>query len=259
MDELPAGLAALVEQARSAHDPTAQDAQRVGQALERALGGLESLAGNSQGSAVSESNVHRSLTGAGVAKWGTGLVIVAAAIGGVIAVQRGEPRPVAALPQLEAAHAPELEPPAAAPVPDSLQPIAAAVAEPPKRTQVPREPRSPQTQPQPRAARTVSTPPPAASDAEELLLIRQAAQALRDQQPALALTLLQSHAERFASGILVQERSGLTVIALCALGRLDEGRALQAQFLASSPNSPLAGRVRVACEAPARSKSAAQK
>jgi hypothetical protein len=39
----------------------------------------------------------------------------------------------------------------------------------------------------------------------------------------------------------------LHVLALCAAGRVDEGRIEQAAFLRKAPSSPIAARVRNAC------------
>jgi hypothetical protein len=61
------------------------------------------------------------------------------------------------------------------------------------------------------------------------------------------LSLLDAHAREFSKGVLAHEREGLRVLALCKLGRLDEGRRLQQRFLSQHASSPLAARVRAAC------------
>jgi hypothetical protein len=82
---------------------------------------------------------------------------------------------------------------------------------------------------------------------EELLLIRQAARALGEQQPALALQMLERHAERFPHGSLQQERAGMLVIVLCQQGRFAEAEPLRERFLAEVPHSPVAARIMRAC------------
>ncbi|MFZ5894967.1 MAG: hypothetical protein ACOY0T_28160 [Myxococcota bacterium] len=85
--------------------------------------------------------------------------------------------------------------------------------------------------------------------ADELLL---EARALRDAQRALsegrardALVLLERQSQRFAGGLLNEERSAARLLALCALGQ--PPRSEIEQFLQRSAKSPLAPRVRSAC------------
>lgn len=98
-----------------------------------------------------------------------------------------------------------------------------------------------------------ASPPRAtvAGASEELRLIRGAQAALRDGSPARALAFLDEHAARFGPrAILGEEQAGLRVLALCASGRLDEGRRERERFLARTPDSPMAARVRGACAEP---------
>jgi len=81
----------------------------------------------------------------------------------------------------------------------------------------------------------------------ELTLIRRALTSLRDGQPAQALAQLDEHAARFPTGSFSTERRGLHVVALCEAGRTDEGERERAAFLKSSASSPIAARVRSAC------------
>lgn len=82
----------------------------------------------------------------------------------------------------------------------------------------------------------------------ELALLARAQRALRDEQPALALELAHEHAGRFPRGTLDQERSGIEALAYCQLGQ--PAHPAVAGFLARVPSSPMALRVRRACEAP---------
>jgi hypothetical protein len=80
---------------------------------------------------------------------------------------------------------------------------------------------------------------------EEAALLRRAHAA---PDPNVTLSILAEHSAKYPRGVLAQEREGQRAIALCALGRRTEGRAVGGAFLAGSPRSPLAERVRAACE-----------
>ncbi|MCB9574195.1 MAG: hypothetical protein H6709_19085 [Kofleriaceae bacterium] len=92
-------------------------------------------------------------------------------------------------------------------------------------------------------------PPPSAADslrAEQALLARATA-ALRDGDPAAALTALAEHARRFPDGVLVQERAATRVLALCASGDTARGVQERDAFLDRWPRSVHAARVGAAC------------
>ena len=120
----------------------------------------------------------------------------------------------------------------------------AAVA-PPRAAEAP----PPTATPAPAPAPKKIAPPSAATDqiVEESMLLRRANAALASGDPTTALALVSDHARRFPGGSLSQEREGARAVALCAAGRRSEGAAAAEAFLASSPRSPLAERVRVAC------------
>ena len=87
----------------------------------------------------------------------------------------------------------------------------------------------------------------------ELTLIRGALTSLRDGAPQRALTLLGEHAAHYREGAFASERRGLRIVALCALGRLDEGLRERVVFLRREGSAPVAERVRHACqEAPGK-------
>jgi hypothetical protein len=77
--------------------------------------------------------------------------------------------------------------------------------------------------------------------------VREADQAVRAHDGATALARLDEHARRFPRGLLGEEREAERVLALCELGRVAEARRAAAAFLAESPRSPLADRVRTSC------------
>jgi len=63
--------------------------------------------------------------------------------------------------------------------------------------------------------------------------------------PAEALRLAQEGHERFARGMLYQEREAIAIGALSRLGRKGEAKARGEQFLTRFPRSPYADQIRV--------------
>jgi hypothetical protein len=83
----------------------------------------------------------------------------------------------------------------------------------------------------------------------EVALIREALASLNANDAQRALELVDAYGLRYPLGGMGRERAGLRVLALCALGRVQEGRREQAAFLEAGSDSPLQNRVRRACEA----------
>jgi hypothetical protein len=63
----------------------------------------------------------------------------------------------------------------------------------------------------------------------------------------VALAALDEHQRKFPRGVLAPEREAARPLALCAAGRVDEGRRAAAPFLEGDPNSPTAQHIRSAC------------
>ena len=82
---------------------------------------------------------------------------------------------------------------------------------------------------------------------EEARALAEVQRALRDAETERALVLLDRMEERFGAGALGTERRAARVLALCGLGRYEEGRALAEHFIANHPTSPLVSRIRAAC------------
>ncbi|MBK7825909.1 hypothetical protein [Nannocystis sp.] len=93
-----------------------------------------------------------------------------------------------------------------------------------------------------------AVPGDSSSLAAEAALLQRAQTALAAGDPEAALARLGEHARGFKDGVLARERDALRVTALCAAGRVGEGRAEAAAFLAAHAGSLLAERVRGACE-----------
>jgi hypothetical protein len=102
----------------------------------------------------------------------------------------------------------------------------------------------------PTAPIVVAPVTPAPSDLDvELALLQEAHGALRMNDGARALRLLDEHARRFPSGVLAEESEAARVFALRAVGRTEEARDVAARFLREHPRSPLAPRVTRAFDA----------
>jgi hypothetical protein len=83
----------------------------------------------------------------------------------------------------------------------------------------------------------------------EVRALANAQRELRAGRAALALSLLDAQAAQFSGGKLEQERQVARAVALCALGRASEARALAERLLQHDPDSPLAARLRNTCPA----------
>lgn len=100
-------------------------------------------------------------------------------------------------------------------------------------------------------------PIPAAARAEapdpepELRTLREARDDLRAGHPARAYRRLEDFNRQSPGGMLAQERSALSAIALCQAQPGRDAQARAAEFMRRSPESPLAARVKSACD-PAR-------
>jgi hypothetical protein len=85
----------------------------------------------------------------------------------------------------------------------------------------------------------------------ELSVLRLAQEDLRAGLPARALRRLVEYDRHFGKGPLEEERRAIAAIALCSVSPSPAARAQSERFLESAPDSPLAARVRAACEKPA--------
>jgi hypothetical protein len=81
----------------------------------------------------------------------------------------------------------------------------------------------------------------------ELKLLRAAQVALQKGDSNRALSVLNKHRRQFPGGLLRQEREAARAVALCELGRYEQGRQVAQRLLANSPRSPLAQRIARSC------------
>jgi hypothetical protein len=93
------------------------------------------------------------------------------------------------------------------------------------------------------AVQPAAAPAPALPDADGELALLTRAQEQLEVAPATALALLGEHEQRYASGVLVQERELLRIDAERALGRSDSAAARAQAFIARFPRSPQRARL----------------
>ena len=105
-----------------------------------------------------------------------------------------------------------------------------------------------------RLAVAAATPSPAAVPAApldpepELRVLREAREDLRADRSESAYRRLDDYGRQHSGGMLAQERRALSAIALCEWKPGPEAQTRAADFLRTSPESPLAKRVRSACD-----------
>lgn len=121
---------------------------------------------------------------------------------------------------------------------------------PPKRIEPRPTPQPSEPSPSPVARTTGSQVRDDAAEDEpsdEVALIVRAEAALRADQPERALRLLQLHERRHPGASTSEERLALRILALCALGRVEEGRGLRHSFLRQFTGSAYRSRIERAC------------
>lgn len=94
------------------------------------------------------------------------------------------------------------------------------------------------------------TPRPGAAPSanyDELSYVQRAQTALRNGDPALALGLMRTLDEQQPAGALVAERTVLSALALCQLGRVEEARSLASGVLKSNAASVYRRRLENSC------------
>lgn len=187
-------------------------------------------------------------------------LVVAAAVGGLLAVGGGAPEPAPRDRDVVAAVQPVRDDRIVPPAP--VEPVASVPEEPAVAPEpvAPVEPVTPPAEKRPARAKKASKsepmpvepapePTPAADDfAAELQLLAEIRGALKRGDHAGALLKIDEHVKRFgAGGQLVQERMASQVDALCGLGRVDDARRVAAKLLEKWPDSTHAPRVRASC------------
>jgi hypothetical protein len=225
MSDLSPDTRALLDAARDAHDPSADDRARIRGKLTAQLG-----AAAFAGTAVTAATT----TGRAAVRLGFGAAVVGAAALAIwmwgSKTNPPAPQPSAATTVAIATPAPQ---PTVAPDTVDLDP-----------TPVPVEslravqPTIKQVAPAPTEQSTLEA---------ELALLRDAKKALNDGDANRCLALLDDHQKRFPSGVLGEESAATRVLALCSAGRTTEATVAAKDFLGRYPKSPSAPRVRSSC------------
>lgn len=215
---------ALVDAARDAYAPTADDRERVKQAL---AGELGPEAFGVRVPAPSPARPWWHLAAGAVA---VGLAVA----GGLVlhGTRAPGPKPPTATVAPQATHA--------LPQPAPVQPPG-EILDPPA---VPVE----SLRTVPATHDTAKSAPAVESTLErELVLLRRAKAAVDRGDADEALALLDRHEKTYPNGILAEERGATRVLALCSAGRTREAKTSASDFLAKYPHSPSAVRVRGSC------------
>jgi hypothetical protein len=95
---------------------------------------------------------------------------------------------------------------------------------------------------------------PAEALGQEVRALRAVEHALRDDDPRLALAILQQLDRDVPKGKLVEERRATSVIARCSAGAVPFGVDLAADFAGDYPESVYLGRVEQSCRRKDRGK-----
>jgi hypothetical protein len=237
MTKLSPNARDLIEAARAGERPPAKARERVRSGVLARVGagaavGSATLLGAK--TAISAGLLFKVVLGVGVAGVVAGIAVKSGVLG------HGSPPPVAPVSASSMVTAAPTTPEAPAktaiptpPVPVSAAPTSSAAVEVAK----------PSTTTKPRATAPVA----GSSLVEETERLEKAQAELRAGHPDRALAALDEQDAEFKQGTLREERRAGRILALCAAGRKAEAKAEAARFLAESPRSPTAARIRSSC------------
>ncbi len=210
MTDLGPDARALLDVARDAHQPSAADKARVKALLAASIAALPATAE----AASSSASAPAASAGTSAATTGSALLKIGAAV-------------VAAAGLATAVYVTQLQEPEGAPVPAVEAPASTAPAE---------------VEPAAEATVDVST---LAEQAQRLAEVRVA---LRDGAFADVLERVDAYESKFPDGMLREEALAARALALCGLGRGDEGRAAREALAEEAPHSAHLGRIDAACD-----------
>jgi hypothetical protein len=245
LDDLSGEARDLLRTARSFDEPSAADANRVHAAVLAKVGIAVGAGAAVTAATHSIAASPAAMLGATVAKLGAAIVVAGGlATAGYVALRSPSPTSVPAVMEVRvpAPQAPPKE------MPNSVAP--SNVNEPePRAAEVPAptHAKAARARPTPSTDRASRVPRVAPDLEGEARLLEQADADLRRGDANAALARLAEHASRYPAGALREEREGVRVVALCRAGRESEGKLAAERFLARSPRSALATRIRAAC------------
>ncbi len=256
MSDLSPQARSLLSRVSSADGPTSADRKRVLALVGASVaGGAAAATGTATGAAVATGGAAK-LVVAFVVSIGIGGGLTTA---GVLAVRSSNARPQ---PQVRTVAPSRAAPPVQFALPAEPEPVAPAGVTPAVAPELPAARARPPTPPP--QARLVEAAPertpevpsqrPAQARADdpcelsvELGVIEKAQRALA-ADPSEALAALDGFDQRCPAGALAQERLATRALALCAAGRLDEGRVVARQLAERFPASPSLARVTQSCK-----------
>jgi hypothetical protein len=243
MNDLSPEARALLRDARPFDEPSRSDADRVHAAVLAKVGVAVGVGAGITAASPSIAAGPIATLGATVVKVGAAIVVAGSlATAGYVTLRSPSPKshPVAAVHAPPEAVATNVERDLALP-PMATTPMIA-----PREVQAPSRAKGVRVRPS--APAVVEKMPRSAPDLEgEARLLEQADGDLRRGDANAALARLADHAAIYPNGALREEREGMRVVALCRAGRAAEGNAAAERFLARSPRSTLATRIRAAC------------
>ncbi len=252
MNDLSSEARALLREARGFDEPSLADSDRIRSSVLAkvgiAVGAGAGITAATTSIAAAPAAVTTVLTATAM-KIGAAIVIAGSlATGGYVALRpaSGKRPPATEVTEAHATSAPVAPPAPVMPAP--VVPSTTATED--RRIESAHAPHS-------KSSRRHVAPPPveraptaqrATPDLEgEARLLEQADADLRRGDANAALGRLTEHASKYPGGALREEREGMRVVALCRAGRAAEGNAAAERFLARSPRSLLATRIRAAC------------
>jgi hypothetical protein len=217
-DDTTSGELRSILEARSGHDPSAEDLAGLGKRLAAALPAGAMPAPASGGGGVLSSSLAK--------------VAIVVALGGAVAVGVGLGRSPAP--------------------PETTPPVVTAIATPPAAASPPIVEASPEASvvslpapaPAPRPSTTTTTKVESVAPAPpEATLLSRAHNELLSGSPERALATTAEHARAYPRGALAQERDVIAIEALVKLGRRDEARRRAASFRQTFPGSSHGDRI----------------
>lgn len=240
MDDLSPGARSLLQAADLYDDPSAEDATRVRRAVLTRVGAIGLTAAvvavsSTQAKAASVMSIAAKLTAV--------LAVTAGGVAATYSYSNHVKQPLAVMasaPMKAPAQTTLRAKPAAEPTVVAAEEIKPEESAPAAK----RVWRAPRVEP---VEKVEPKPEPTPADLEaEMKLIRGADTALRSGRAGDALSLLAQHQAEHPRAALAHEREGLRAIAQCQQGAPGSSATAE-RFIAQSPRSPLAPRLRSAC------------
>jgi hypothetical protein len=258
MNEIDPRSRLALELARSDAEPSVADKLRVLEALQARLGPTPVIPATAGERGASQTPATPVAAPGVASSSAVGKVIAVGAIAALLGLGAGlslRSAPPVASTAVAAAPA-RVEPATSSKANDEpvvSAPIATVAAQPEPTPDVATTAPSKRAAPRARATRSASEP----ELYQALELLRRAQRALRKQEAALSLALLDEIDQRFAASVLAEERQATRVLALCLRGDEAAAQQIARALLAQNPATIYAARVRESCAGSERQSPAA--